>query len=124
MPKNANVICERSLIYNIVFIFSADSSYSTAVINTNVIVQSNGKVVWLSHGIYKCSCNISVEYFPFDIQECKMKWASWTYDSQGVRIILSIYIIVLKLHRAVCRIIRFIRYLSGLDLYLHDSNKF
>jgi len=67
------------ILYN-----NADSSYSTAVINTNVIVQSNGNVVWLSHGIYKCSCNISVEYFPFDIQECKMKWASWTYDSQAL----------------------------------------
>ncbi|CAL4103525.1 unnamed protein product, partial [Meganyctiphanes norvegica] len=23
---------------------------------------------------------MNVEYFPFDIQICKMKWASWTYD--------------------------------------------
>ena len=26
------------------------------------------KVTWLSHGMFKSSCNISVEYFPFDIQ--------------------------------------------------------
>lgn len=65
-------------------IFSADSGYNTAVINTNVLVNHTGVVTWLSHGIYKSSCNISVEYFPFDIQICKMKWASWTYDSLGV----------------------------------------
>ena len=66
------------------FAFSADSNYNTAVINTNVLVSNIGTVTWLSHGIYKSSCNISVEYFPFDIQVCKLKWASWTYDSVGV----------------------------------------
>ncbi|XP_054257885.1 neuronal acetylcholine receptor subunit alpha-7-like [Macrosteles quadrilineatus] len=64
-----------TILYN-----NADSQYSSAVINTNVIVSSNGEVVWLSHGIYRSSCDIDVEYFPFDIQSCNMKWASWTYD--------------------------------------------
>ncbi|ENN83226.1 hypothetical protein YQE_00415, partial [Dendroctonus ponderosae] len=50
------------------------------MINTNVIVSSNGQVVWLSHGIYRSSCDINVEYFPFDVQSCHMKWSSWTYD--------------------------------------------
>ena len=66
------------------FIFSADVNYNSAVINTNVQVNDTGTVLWLSHGIYRSSCNISVEFFPFDIQICKMKWASWTYDSAGV----------------------------------------
>jgi hypothetical protein len=38
------------------------------VINTNVMVNASGEVKWLSHGIFKSSCDISVEYFPFDIQ--------------------------------------------------------
>ena len=42
------------------------------------------QVVWLSHGMFKSSCEISVEYFPFDIQDCTMKWASWTYDGYSV----------------------------------------
>ena len=54
------------------------------MINTNVMVNASGEVKWLSHGIFKSSCDISVEYFPFDIQVCKMKWASWTYDALGV----------------------------------------
>ena len=68
---------------------SADASYNTAVINTNVMVNASGEVKWLSHGIFKSSCDISVEYFPFDIQVCKMKWASWTYDSLGVSLEMS-----------------------------------
>jgi nicotinic acetylcholine receptor alpha-7 len=64
---------------------SADSQYNSAVINTNVIVTSTGEVVWLSHGIFRSSCDINVEYFPFDVQSCNMKWASWTYDGYQVR---------------------------------------
>ncbi|XP_040571579.2 neuronal acetylcholine receptor subunit alpha-10 isoform X3 [Lepeophtheirus salmonis] len=69
------------ILYN-----NADSNYNNAIINTNVIVMNDGYIVWLSHGIYKSSCNISVEYFPFDIQTCKMKWASWTYDGLAINI--------------------------------------
>lgn len=66
-------------------IFSADPQFQSSVINTNVIVSSNGEVVWLSHGIYRSSCDINVEYFPFDLQSCQMKWASWTYDGYQVK---------------------------------------
>ncbi|CAG5075579.1 Similar to CHRNA7: Neuronal acetylcholine receptor subunit alpha-7 (Gallus gallus) [Cotesia congregata] len=58
----------------------ADPQYSSAVINTNVIISHTGQVVWLSHGIFRSSCNIDVEFFPFDEQKCLLKWASWTYD--------------------------------------------
>ncbi len=63
---------------------SADSNYNNAIINTNVIVNYTGEVSWLSHGIFKSSCKISVEYFPFDVQNCDLKWASWTYDGLSV----------------------------------------
>ncbi|KAJ8736274.1 hypothetical protein PYW08_006930 [Mythimna loreyi] len=61
-------------------IWNADPNYRSAVINTNVIVKHTGEVTWLSHGIYVSVCDINVEQFPFDVQLCTMKWASWTYD--------------------------------------------
>ncbi|KAG7190615.1 hypothetical protein KM043_006702 [Ampulex compressa] len=64
-----------TILYN-----NADPQYSSAVINTNVIVSHTGEVVWLSHGIFRSSCDIDVEFFPFDEQRCALKWASWTYD--------------------------------------------
>ncbi|XP_076252716.1 neuronal acetylcholine receptor subunit alpha-10-like isoform X1 [Rhynchophorus ferrugineus] len=70
------------ILYN-----NADPQYQSSVINTNVIVSSNGEVVWLSHGIYRSSCDINVEYFPFDLQSCHMKWSSWTYDGYQVDIV-------------------------------------
>ena len=76
-----------------IFSNSADSTYNSAIINTNVIVSSSGEITWLSHGIYKSSCDIDVEYFPFDVQICKLMWASWTYDGQSVR---SLILFLLK----------------------------
>ncbi|XP_014292243.2 neuronal acetylcholine receptor subunit alpha-7 [Halyomorpha halys] len=70
------------ILYN-----NADPQYSSAVINSNVILRSSGEVVWLSHGIYKSSCHIDVQYFPFDIQNCHMKWASWTYDGYQLELV-------------------------------------
>ncbi|CAL8092915.1 unnamed protein product [Orchesella dallaii] len=70
------------ILYN-----NADPQYTSSVINTNVIVTNDGMITWLSHGIYKSSCDINVEFFPFDVQKCTLKWASWTYDGYQVDIV-------------------------------------
>ncbi|XP_063822904.1 neuronal acetylcholine receptor subunit alpha-10-like [Ostrinia nubilalis] len=71
---------ERVWKPDIILYNNADPNYRSAVINTNVIVRHTGEVTWLSHGIYVSVCDINVEQFPFDVQLCTMKWASWTYD--------------------------------------------
>ncbi|CAG0921526.1 unnamed protein product [Notodromas monacha] len=69
------------LLYN-----NADSQYSSAVLSTNVIVTSDGQVTYLSSAIFKSSCQINVEFFPFDEQVCVMKFASWTYGGYQVNL--------------------------------------
>ncbi|XP_013418084.1 neuronal acetylcholine receptor subunit alpha-5 isoform X2 [Lingula anatina] len=44
------------------------------------VVSNDGQVMWIPQAIFKSSCNIDITYFPFDIQECNMKFGSWTYD--------------------------------------------
>ncbi|XP_037789102.1 LOW QUALITY PROTEIN: neuronal acetylcholine receptor subunit alpha-10-like [Penaeus monodon] len=72
------------ILYN-----NADSQYNTAILSTNIIVTSDGNVTWLSSAIFKSSCSINVEFFPFDEQKCVMKFASWTYDGFQVNLVIQ-----------------------------------
>jgi hypothetical protein len=46
---------------------------AAGILSTNVIVTSRGEVTWLSSAVFKSSCAIDVEFFPFDEQICAMK---------------------------------------------------
>ncbi|KAK9504730.1 hypothetical protein O3M35_010996 [Rhynocoris fuscipes] len=47
---------------------------------TKATVYFTGLVVWQPPAVYKSSCAIDVEYFPYDVQTCVLKLGSWTYD--------------------------------------------
>lgn len=44
-------------------------------------------MVWEPPAIYKSSCVIDVEFFPFDVQKCDMRFGSWTYDGNQVDLV-------------------------------------
>lgn len=56
---------------------------------TKATLNYTGRVEWKPPAIYKSSCEIDVEYFPFDEQTCVMKFGSWTYDGFQVRNLLD-----------------------------------
>ncbi|KAK7074441.1 Neurotransmitter-gated ion-channel transmembrane region [Halocaridina rubra] len=58
---------------------SADGEYIITTM-TKAVLHHNGHVHWSPPAIFKTSCEIDVRYFPFDQQECFMKFGSWTYD--------------------------------------------
>ena len=51
---------------------------------TKATVYFTGEVQWNPPAIYKSSCRMDVEWFPFDKQSCLMKFGSWTYDGNEV----------------------------------------
>ncbi|XP_035699253.1 neuronal acetylcholine receptor subunit alpha-4-like isoform X1 [Branchiostoma floridae] len=47
---------------------------------TRAQVFYDGTVRWVPPAIYKSYCYIDVRFFPFDQQNCSMKFGTWTYD--------------------------------------------
>ncbi|XP_004868122.1 acetylcholine receptor subunit delta isoform X1 [Heterocephalus glaber] len=55
----------------------------------NVLVYSSGEVYWLPPAIFRSSCPISVTYFPFDWQNCSLKFSSLKYTAKEISLRLK-----------------------------------
>ncbi|XP_031551820.1 ligand-gated ion channel 4-like, partial [Actinia tenebrosa] len=68
---------------------NADASFDGSLygFKAKIKVESNGKNSWLAPIILTSSCKIDVRYFPFDQQNCMLKFGSWTYDAASVDIV-------------------------------------
>ncbi|NXI31574.1 ACH10 protein, partial [Sterrhoptilus dennistouni] len=58
---------------------SADEHFGGSM-ETNVVLRSDGRVLWDSPAITKSSCKVDVSYFPFDGQRCRLTFGSWTHN--------------------------------------------
>nr|XP_028581086.1 neuronal acetylcholine receptor subunit alpha-2 [Podarcis muralis] len=74
---------EMIWIPDIVLYNNADGEFAVTHM-TKAHLFSNGSVKWTPPAIYKSSCSIDVTFFPFDQQNCKMKFGSWTYDKAKI----------------------------------------
>ncbi|TRY56902.1 hypothetical protein DNTS_031027 [Danionella cerebrum] len=72
---------------DIVLYNNADGTYEVSFYS-NAVVSNNGEVAWLPPAIYKSACKIEVRNFPFDQQNCTLKFRSWTYDHTEIDLIL------------------------------------
>ncbi|XP_074113429.1 nicotinic acetylcholine receptor beta2 isoform X1 [Cotesia typhae] len=74
---------ENIWLPDIVLYNNADGNYEVTLM-TKATLKYTGEVYWKPPAIYKSSCEINVEYFPFDEQSCLMKFGSWTYNGAQV----------------------------------------
>jgi len=65
------------------FLLSADEQFD-GTFQTNVVVSSDGKCLYVPPGIFKSTCKIDITWFPFDDQLCDLKFGSWTYSGWKV----------------------------------------
>ncbi|XP_020839634.1 neuronal acetylcholine receptor subunit alpha-2 [Phascolarctos cinereus] len=74
---------EMIWIPDIVLYNNADGEFAVTHM-TKAHLFFTGTVKWAPPAIYKSSCSIDVTFFPFDQQNCKMKFGSWTYDKAKI----------------------------------------
>nr|XP_015213546.1 PREDICTED: neuronal acetylcholine receptor subunit alpha-2 isoform X1 [Lepisosteus oculatus]XP_015213552.1 PREDICTED: neuronal acetylcholine receptor subunit alpha-2 isoform X1 [Lepisosteus oculatus]XP_015213559.1 PREDICTED: neuronal acetylcholine receptor subunit alpha-2 isoform X1 [Lepisosteus oculatus] len=74
---------EMIWVPDIVLYNNADGEFAVTHM-TKAHLFYNGMVQWVPPAIYKSSCSIDVTFFPFDQQNCKMKFGSWTYDKAKI----------------------------------------
>ena len=85
------VICENKSLAKIsrfpivkyIYIFSADTRLEEKR-DALVVIEYTGNIVWIPQAIFKSSCSIDIRHFPFDVQHCKMKFGTWTYDGSKI----------------------------------------
>ncbi|KAG9352991.1 hypothetical protein JZ751_017567 [Albula glossodonta] len=71
---------------DIVLYNNADGDFAVTHL-TKAHLFYDGRIKWVPPAIYKSSCSIDVTFFPFDQQNCKMKFGSWTYDRAKIDLV-------------------------------------
>ncbi|MFH4981923.1 hypothetical protein AB6A40_008632 [Gnathostoma spinigerum] len=51
-------------------------------IESMAMVDYRGTVIWMPPSIYKSLCPIDIQYFPYDVQECQLKFGGWSHDGR------------------------------------------
>ncbi|CAJ0596268.1 unnamed protein product [Cylicocyclus nassatus] len=76
---------EMIWVPDIVLYNNADSNYNITI-STKATLHFSGQVTWEPPAIFKSMCPIDVRWFPFDSQQCYMKFGSWTYSEKLLRL--------------------------------------
>ncbi|MBN3289462.1 ACHA9 protein, partial [Polypterus senegalus] len=71
---------------DIVLYNNADDQF-TGSMETNVVIRHDGQIMWDSPAITKSSCKVDVSFFPFDGQQCRLTFGSWTYNGNQIDIL-------------------------------------
>ncbi|XP_028297548.1 neuronal acetylcholine receptor subunit beta-2-like [Gouania willdenowi] len=86
--KKLRIPSKHIWLPDIVLYNNADGVYEVSFY-CNAVVSNTGDIFWLPPAIYKSACPIEVQHFPFDQQNCTLKFRSWTYDHTEVDLILT-----------------------------------
>ncbi|CAD6184221.1 unnamed protein product [Caenorhabditis auriculariae] len=79
---------EMIWVPDIVLYNNADSNYNITI-STKATLHFSGEVTWEPPAIFKSMCQIDVRWFPFDEQQCHLKFGSWTYSENLLNVELD-----------------------------------
>ena len=64
---------------------TADSSFESTT-TVNAVIEYTGIVEYLPPVMLKSTCEIAISNFPFDEQNCSLKFGTWTYDESKINL--------------------------------------
>ncbi|KAL9955079.1 hypothetical protein ACROYT_G036354 [Oculina patagonica] len=76
-------------IPDIVLYNNAGEGFGSGMTRTKAVVTNKGYVSLNVPTIIESSCKIQVDNYPFDQQNCELKFGSWTYDAAGIALTLE-----------------------------------
>lgn len=68
-------------------LLNAASKPTIYILDEALTLYSNGAIFRSKPAIFKFSCSLDLHEFPFDIQRCKMKFGSWTYNNEMMNVL-------------------------------------
>ncbi|KAK6322354.1 hypothetical protein J4Q44_G00071460 [Coregonus suidteri] len=71
---------------DIVLYNNADDQFSSSM-ETNVVIRDDGQIMWDQPAITKSSCSVDVSFFPFDAQQCRLTFGSWTHNGNQMDLV-------------------------------------
>ncbi|XP_052225346.1 neuronal acetylcholine receptor subunit alpha-7-like isoform X2 [Dreissena polymorpha] len=63
---------------------SVNSFTSMGSPHLNVFVTSTGGVSWYPYQVLQSTCDVDIQYFPFDVQTCSLVLTAWSYYKSDV----------------------------------------
>ncbi|XP_027564277.1 neuronal acetylcholine receptor subunit alpha-6 isoform X3 [Neopelma chrysocephalum] len=57
-------------------------------VKTKALLRYDGMITWTPPAIFKSSCPMDITFFPFDHQNCSLKFGSWTYDKAKIDLLI------------------------------------
>uniref|UniRef100_A0A665T6G4 Cholinergic receptor, nicotinic, gamma n=1 Tax=Echeneis naucrates TaxID=173247 RepID=A0A665T6G4_ECHNA len=88
ITSNLRVPSKSIWLPDIILENNVDGQFEVALY-CNALVSPDGCVYWLPPAIYRSACTITVNYFPFDWQNCTMVFRSQTYSANEIELVLK-----------------------------------
>ena len=79
-PDSNGIWVPDIYIYNTGEIPMSELDYSHAV------VSNNGDILWSRPGLIKSTCLFDLNLFPYDTQNCHLKFGSWSYHGGELKV--------------------------------------
>ena len=86
---NTNPDLDYSIWTPDIYLYNTAEKPLSEVDYSRAIVKNDGEIIWSRPGMITSTCSFDLTHFPYDRQNCNMKFGSWSYD--GNQIDLFIY---------------------------------